>query len=81
MQLRPSLIEKRLADRADFGKLSPGFKRVFVQAESIVIPVVGYTGHRKGSRAENIFGRNFRDATIQSKRLERQTSQGLLRNT
>jgi len=76
-QIKPSLIERRIADKADFTKISEGFKRVFVQEEngSIVIPIVGYTGHRKGSRAENIFGRNFREATIQSKRLERETSQ------
>jgi len=25
------------------------------------IPIVGYTGHRKGEKAENIFGKNYRN--------------------
>ncbi len=28
------------------------------------LPVVGYSGHRKGLKAENVFAKNFRDATI-----------------
>jgi len=35
------------------------------------IPIVGYTGHRKGETAENLFGQNYRASTIQSKKLER----------
>ena len=37
----------------------------------MVIPIVGYGGHRRGDRSQNYFGKNFRDTTIQSKRLER----------
>lgn len=28
------------------------------------LPVVGYAGHRKGLKAENVFAKSFRDATI-----------------
>ena len=30
------------------------------------LPIVGYAGHRKGERAENMFARNFRETTIQA---------------
>ena len=32
------------------------------------IPVVGYTGHRKGERAENVFAKNFRETSFESVR-------------
>jgi len=31
------------------------------------LPVVGYTGHRMAYRAQNFYGKNFRDCAIQSK--------------
>lgn len=37
----------------------------------IVIPIAGYTGHKKGENAENLFGRCFRDVAIKSKIIER----------
>jgi hypothetical protein len=37
----------------------------------IVIPIAGYTGHRKGEASENLFGKCFRDVTIKSKIIER----------
>ena len=30
------------------------------------LPVVGYTGHRKGEKAENIYAKNYRDSTLQA---------------
>jgi len=36
-----------------------------------VIPVVGYTGHRMGNRAQGFFGKNFRDCTIQSRNIQK----------
>ncbi|CDW82030.1 UNKNOWN [Stylonychia lemnae] len=75
IQVRPILIEKNLADKDEFKKLGDGFKRIFSEDSndqgSLVLPVAGYTGHRKGSVAENMFGKSYRDATIQSKKLER----------
>ena len=40
--------------------------------ENIRIPVVGYTGHRKGEKSENVFAKNYRDTSIQAIRFERQ---------
>ena len=33
------------------------------------IPVVGYTGHRKGVKAQGFFGKSYRDCTVQSHRI------------
>lgn len=68
MYLKPMLIENKLADRDEFLKLSDGFKRVFADDKkdesSLVLPCVGYTGHRVGVKGENIFGKSFRNGTI-----------------
>jgi hypothetical protein len=65
------LLENKLAEKDEFMKLSDGFKRVFGNDKkdetSLILPVVGYTGHRKGVKGENIFGKSFRNGTIQSK--------------
>jgi hypothetical protein len=56
--------------------LSYGFKRIFGEDEKdedIKLPIVGYTGHRKGDRSENMYGRNYRNTTIMCKQLERDT--------
>jgi hypothetical protein len=39
-----------------------------------VIPIAGYAGHRKGSVAENMFGKSYRQVAIQSKKIEREHS-------
>jgi hypothetical protein len=55
--------------------LSEGFQRVFSSDKSdqkMVVPVVGYGGHRRGDTSQNFYGKSFRDTTIQSKHLERQ---------
>ena len=31
---------------------------------TLKLPIVGYTGHRKGDKSENIFGKNYRTTTI-----------------
>ena len=62
------LLERGIASNQDYHRLSPEFKRVFAQdkkdEEQIRIPVVGYTGHRKGEKSENVFAKNYRDASI-----------------
>jgi hypothetical protein len=73
-QLKPKLIESRLGEHEDFMGLSNGFKHVFMNDKvdrKLVIPVLGYGGHRRGDRSHNFFGKSFRDTTIQSKQLER----------
>ena len=39
--------------------------------EMKTVPVVGYTGHRMGNRAQGFFGKNFRDCTIQSRNIQK----------
>lgn len=35
------------------------------------IPIVGYTGHRKGEKAENMFAKNFRESSMEAVRNQR----------
>ena len=37
---------------------------------AIRIPIAGYTGHRVGYRAQNFYGKTYRDCSIQSKILQ-----------
>ena len=81
MNVKPRIIESKISDKADFYNLSDGFKRIFAndkQDRKLIIPVVGYGGHRRGDRSQNYFGKSFRDTTIQSKCLEREFRPGSL---
>jgi len=81
LNIKPKIIESKIADSIDFYNLSNGFKRVFADDQKdkkLVIPVVGYGGHRRGDRSQNYFGKSFRDTTIQSKCLERDFRNGSL---
>jgi len=72
--LKPKLLESKVSEKADFYNLSDGFKRIFADDKKdrkLIVPVVGYGGHRRGERSQNYFGKSFRDTTIQSKCLER----------
>ena len=44
--------EKHLHDKALLGQ------------DQMKLPVVGYTGHRRGNRAQNFYGKNYRDCAI-----------------
>ena len=65
VHVKPRLLEARLADDQKFQKLSHSFKKTFaddsIDQHSLKIPIVGYTGHRKGEISENIFGKNYRN--------------------
>ncbi len=37
---------------------------------AIRVPMAGYTGHRMGYRAQNFYGKTYRDCSIQSKVLQ-----------
>lgn len=64
---------------ATLGNVSEGFLKTIGDSNSRlsgyndpdkkVIPVVGYTGHRMGNRAQGFFGKNYRDCTIQSRNI------------
>ena len=70
----PRILESKVSEKPDFYNLSDGFKKIFAddkKDKKLVVPVVGYGGHRRGDRSQNYFGKSFRDTTIQSKCLER----------
>ncbi len=73
--VKPKLLESKVSANEKFFNLTDGFKQVFAddsKDKSLVIPVVGYGGHRRGDRSQNFFGKSFRDTTLQSKYLERE---------
>ena len=73
-------MESKVVNHPDFMGLSDGFKKVFANDKkdsNLVIPIVGFGGHRRGDRSQNYFGKNFRETTIQSKKLERQDKPGI----
>ena len=75
--IKPKLLEMKVAENENFFKLSDGFKKIFAndkKDQKLVVPVVGYGGHRRGDRSQNYFGKSFRDVTIQAKRLQRALS-------
>jgi hypothetical protein len=72
--VKPSVLERGLAKNVNFASLSDGFKRIFTEDTTdrhMRIPVVGYTGHRKGERAENMFAKNFRESSFEAVRNQR----------
>ena len=74
-QLKPRVLETRATRNSDFYTLGEGFKKVFADDKAdqkMVVPVVGYGGHRRGDRSQNYFGKSFRETTIKSKCLERE---------
>lgn len=61
-----------------YKNLSTGFQKVIdkktdLSEKPISIPVVGYTGHRPGNKAQNFHGKPFKDCTMQSKWIEHMT--------
>lgn len=72
--IKPSVLEKGFATNDNFARLSDGFKRVFTEDNAergMKIPIVGYTGHRKGEKAENMFAKNFRESSMEAVRNQR----------
>lgn len=73
-QVKPRILESKVSENPAFYNLSDGFKHIFGNDKKdmkVIVPVVGYGGHRRGDRSQNYFGKSFRDTTIQSKCLER----------
>ena len=73
-QIKPRLLETGIALNRKIMGLSDAFKNLFAADEKdrkMVIPVCGYSGHRRGASAQNFFGRSFRDVSIQSKKYQR----------
>jgi hypothetical protein len=75
ISVKPRLLEGKVGLQEKFFSMTDGFKKVFAcdsKDQKMVIPVVGYGGHRRGDRSQNLFGKNFRETTLQSKCIERE---------
>jgi len=67
-------LERKAVDKPEFSALSARFKEIFGNEKtdkSLVLPVSGYGGHRRGDKSMNFFGKTFRETAFQSKQLER----------
>ena len=65
--VKPRILESKVSEKEDFYNLSDGFKRIFADDKTdrkIIVPVVGYGGHRRGERSQNYFGKSYRETTI-----------------
>jgi hypothetical protein len=74
--LRPRLNLRDVRQNNNYSTLSEGFQKAThsetaSQAKEVKIPIVGYRGHRVGYKAQNFYGKNFRDCAIQSKMVQR----------
>lgn len=55
-QVKPKILESKVGQRDEFFNLSSGFKKIFADDKKdrkLIIPVVGYGGHRRGDRSQN----------------------------
>ena len=65
--MKPKLLESGLAAKPEFQNLSDGFKQALYSNktdEHMRLPIVGYCGHRKGEKSENMFAKNYRETTM-----------------
>ena len=66
--VKPYVLETRLSTAQDFMGLSDGFKKAFMDKnkkdEKMILPISGYSGHRRGYHCQNYFGKSFRESTI-----------------
>ena len=72
--VRPKILESKIAQNDDFFNLSDGFKKIFThdkRDQKMILPIAGYGGHRRGDRSQNFFGKSFRESSLQSKKLQR----------
>lgn len=80
--MRPRLKDRDVRQTGDFQALSAGFQIAMnsnraaeadgkPDKDQVCVPVVGYTGHRMGYRSQNFYGKNFKDASIMSKMVQR----------
>ena len=67
MQVKPKLIESGLAARPEFQNLPERFKELMANDRddtNMRLPIVGYCGHRKGEKSENMFAKSYRETTL-----------------
>jgi len=72
VQVKPLVLERSLANSLKYQKLSAGFQNAFTledaEDQGMKLPISGYTGHRKGLKAENVYAKNFRDCSINAEK-------------
>lgn len=72
VQVKPRVLERSLANSLKYQTLSAGFQSAFTLEDSndqeMKLPISGYTGHRKGLKAENVYAKNFRDSTMNAEK-------------
>lgn len=69
IHVKPKLLEGKVGLQEKFLSMTDGFKNVFAcdaKDQKMVIPVVGYGGHRRGDRSQNLFGKNFRQTRFKA---------------
>ena len=67
VQVKPKLIESGLAARPEFQNLPERFKELMANDRddtNMRLPIVGYCGHRKGEKSENMFAKSYRETTL-----------------
>ena len=74
VQVKPALLEGKFTGNQNFDSLPENFKKIFTndkKDQEMRLPVVGYGGHRKGEKAENMFAKNYRETTLMAARNKR----------
>lgn len=77
-----SVSNFELRGTQNYQNLSSGFQKIIdektdLTKKQIKLPVVGYTGHRPGNKAQNFHGKPFKECTMQSKWIEHMTGKAL----
>ena len=52
--VKPKILESKLASREEFFGLSDGFKKIFVRDkddQKMVVPIAGFGGHLRGDKS------------------------------
>jgi hypothetical protein len=75
---KPLVLERKLGEQADLMNMSNDAISRLDQDDrkdqKMVIPISGYSGHRRGDKSQNFFGKSFREVSLQSKKLQRELS-------
>lgn len=74
--LKPRLLESGIAANREFQNLPPRFKQLMGSDrddQHMRLPIVGYCGHRKGEKSENMFAKNYRETTLMATQNLRKT--------
>ena len=76
VQMKPKLLESGLAAKPEFQNLPEKFKELMSsdkRDQGMRLPIVGYCGHRKGEKSENMFAKNYRETTFMATQNLRRT--------